>query len=55
MIDILGKEVYSESGTLNSPYFTRDLNCASFAIGIYLITFETEREKLVKKIQVNWR
>jgi len=55
MVDILGKEVYSESGTLNSPYFTRDLNCASFASGIYLITFETESEKLVKKMQVNWR
>jgi len=55
MIDILGKEVYSESGTLNSQYFTRDLNCASFASGIYMITFETERERLVKKMQVNWR
>jgi len=55
MVDILGKEVYSEIGTLNSPYFTRDLNCAAFASGIYLITFETEREKLVKKMQVNWR
>ena len=55
MIYILGKEVYSETGTLNSQYFTRDLNCTSFAIGIYLITFETESEKLVKKMQVNWR
>ncbi|MBL0341882.1 MAG: hypothetical protein IPP71_13645 [Bacteroidetes bacterium] len=27
------KEVYAESGALNSPYFTRDLNCASFAKG----------------------
>ncbi|HMT29760.1 MAG TPA: T9SS type A sorting domain-containing protein [Bacteroidia bacterium] len=55
MIDILGKEVYSESGVLNSQYFTRDLNCASFASGMYLITFETEKERLVKKMQVNWR
>ncbi|MBL0339717.1 MAG: hypothetical protein IPP71_01665 [Bacteroidetes bacterium] len=55
MIEVLGKEVYSESGVLNSPYFTRDLNCASFASGIYLILFETESERLVKKMQVNWR
>ncbi|MBL0340420.1 MAG: T9SS type A sorting domain-containing protein [Bacteroidetes bacterium] len=55
MIDVLGKEVYAESGVLNSQYFTRDLNCASFSSGIYLITFETERERLVKKMQVNWR
>ncbi|MBL0341588.1 MAG: T9SS type A sorting domain-containing protein [Bacteroidetes bacterium] len=55
MVDVLGKEVYSESGVLNSPYFTRDLNCASFASGIYLILFETESERLVKKMQINWR
>jgi len=55
MIDILGKEVYSETGTLSTSYFTRNLNCTSFASGIYLITFETEKEKLVKKMQVNWR
>ncbi|MBL0340460.1 MAG: hypothetical protein IPP71_05745 [Bacteroidetes bacterium] len=55
MVDVLGKEVYAESGALNSPYFTRDLNCASFASGIYLVTFETECERLVKKMQVNWR
>jgi len=52
MVDILGKEVYSETGTLNSQYFTRDLNCASFASGVYLITFTTESEKLMKKMQV---
>ncbi|MBL0343622.1 MAG: T9SS type A sorting domain-containing protein [Bacteroidetes bacterium] len=55
MVDVLGKEVYTESGALNSKYFTRDLNCASFASGIYLITFETEKERLVKKMQINWR
>jgi hypothetical protein len=52
LVDVVGKEVYSESGALNSPYFTRDLNCASFAKGIYLIIFETEKERLVKKFVV---
>ncbi len=55
MIDILGKEVYSESDVLNSQYFTKDINCSSFASGIYMITFETEKERLVNKMQVNWR
>ncbi len=53
MIDILGKEVYSESGTLNSQYFTRDLNCSAFSQGIYLVSFETEKERLVKKFQIS--
>ncbi|MDQ3051824.1 MAG: T9SS type A sorting domain-containing protein [Bacteroidota bacterium] len=52
VLDIVGKEVYSENGNLNSPYFTRDLNCASFASGIYLLIFETEKERLVRKFEV---
>ncbi|MBL0339491.1 MAG: T9SS type A sorting domain-containing protein [Bacteroidetes bacterium] len=52
MVDVLGKEVYSESGALNSPYFTRDLNCASFAKGMYIVDFETENEKLIKKFVI---
>ncbi|MBL0341030.1 MAG: hypothetical protein IPP71_08960 [Bacteroidetes bacterium] len=35
MVDVLGKEVYAESGVLNSPYFTRNLNCASFSSRIF--------------------
>ncbi len=52
MIDILGNEVYAESGLLNSKYLTRDLSCIGYAPGIYLLTFETEEERLVKKFQV---
>ncbi len=52
MVDVLGKEVYSESGVLNSPYFTKDLNCASFAKGMYILVLETEKEKLTKKFVV---
>ncbi|HMT27767.1 MAG TPA: T9SS type A sorting domain-containing protein [Bacteroidia bacterium] len=52
MVDVLGKEVYSESGTLNSQYFTRDLNCDSFTKGMYIVVFETEKEKLTKKFVI---
>ena len=52
MVDILGKEVYSESGTLNSQYFSRDLNCASYAKEMYIVVLETEKEKLTKKILI---
>ncbi len=52
MVDVLGKEVYSESGAVNSQYFTRDLNCASFTKGMYIVVFETEKEKLTKKFVI---
>ncbi len=52
MVDVLGKEVYTDSGVLNSKYFTRDLNCASFTKGMYIVVFETEKEKLTKKFVI---
>ncbi len=50
--DTRGKEVFSESGTLNPPYFTKNLNCASFAKGMYIVVLETEKEKLTKKVVI---
>ncbi|MBL0341584.1 MAG: T9SS type A sorting domain-containing protein [Bacteroidetes bacterium] len=52
MVDVLGKEVYSESGVLNSQYFTKNLNCTSSAKGMYVVVFETEKEKLTKKFVI---
>ncbi|MBL0342717.1 MAG: T9SS type A sorting domain-containing protein [Bacteroidetes bacterium] len=52
MVDVLGKAVYTENGSINSPYFTKDLNCASFAKGMYIVDFETENEKLTKKFVI---
>ncbi|MBL0339720.1 MAG: T9SS type A sorting domain-containing protein [Bacteroidetes bacterium] len=52
LVDVLGKEVYAESGVLNSPYFTKDLNCASFTKGMYIVDFETDKEKLNKKFVI---
>jgi hypothetical protein len=52
MVDVLGKEVYTESGVLNSQYFTKNLNCASFTKGMYIVVLETEKEKLTKKFVI---
>jgi hypothetical protein len=46
--DLTGREVYKEEGTASS-YYTKDLNCATFASGMYIVTLQTEREKLVKR------
>jgi hypothetical protein len=50
--DIRGEEVFSENGKLNPPYFTKNLNCALFAKGMYIVLLETEKEKLTKKFVI---
>jgi hypothetical protein len=47
--DIMGKSVFRESGPLRPPYFTKSLNCSSFATGVYTVVLVTERERLVKR------
>lgn len=49
VFDVGGKEVYQESGRMASTYFTKDLNCDGLANGIYIVSFLTERERLVKR------
>lgn len=52
--DMLGNVVFNEDGILSpsgagGAYFTKDLNCSSFSKGMYIVTLQTERERLVKK------
>ena len=47
--DLLGNVVYTEEVKLSSQYFTRDLNMAAFAKGMYIVNFVTDKERLVKK------
>ncbi len=47
--DVSGKRIFSESGKLNSPYYTKSLNCQGFAGGVYLVTLETEQEKMTER------
>jgi len=50
--DISGKEVFYENGFLTSQYYTKDFHCEKLSSGIYLVLFETEKEKLVKKMVI---
>ena len=49
VFDVSGKRIFSESGKLNSPYYTKSLNCQGFAAGVYLVTLETEQEKMTER------
>ncbi len=50
--DLMGKEVFSESGKITPPYFTKNLNCGGWAKGIYVVSLECNSEKLVKKFVI---
>lgn len=47
--DALGKEVHKEIGKLRTEYFTKDVDCTALAKGVYVVSFTTEKEKLVKR------
>lgn len=47
--DVSGKQVFQESGRLASAYYTKNLNCEGYANGIYIVSFMSDREKLVKR------
>jgi hypothetical protein len=49
MYDTLGNLLFKEEGNLNSEYFTKDLNCAAFSNGMYILSLQTEKEVLTKK------
>jgi hypothetical protein len=48
VFDLMGKEIYREEDKVDK-YFTKDLNCSEFANGMYIVTLQTEKEKLVKR------
>jgi len=50
--DLMGKEVFSESGKITSPYYTKNLNCTGWAKGMYVVRLECGTEKLVKKFLI---
>jgi hypothetical protein len=49
VFDMMGKAIFLESGALNPPYFTKNLNCSSFAKGVYTVVLITEKERLVNR------
>ena len=48
----MGKEVFSESGKISPPYYTKNLNCTGWSKGMYVVSVETEKEKLTKKFVI---
>ncbi|MBL7916416.1 MAG: T9SS type A sorting domain-containing protein [Bacteroidia bacterium] len=50
--DMQGKGVHSEPLRIQNGYFTRDLLMIGYAKGMYLITIQTEKERLTKKMLV---
>ena len=49
VFDVLGKIIYQEEGKLNSEYYSKDLHVESFSNGLYIVSLQTERERLVKR------
>jgi hypothetical protein len=52
VFDASGKLVFEESTKINPPYYTKNLNCTSFAKGIYVVTLESDEQQLVRKFVV---
>jgi hypothetical protein len=50
--DMQGKVVHSEPLRIQNGYYTRDLLMIGYAKGMYLITIQTEKERLTKKMMV---
>ena len=60
IIDITGKIIYSAARGLSPSgvggsaggYFTQDVNCSTLAKGMYIVSLQTEKEKLVNRFVV---
>ncbi|MBP9082440.1 MAG: T9SS type A sorting domain-containing protein [Bacteroidia bacterium] len=50
--DMQGKVIHSEPLRVQNGYYTRDLSMIGYAEGMYLITIQTEKERLTKKMMV---
>ncbi len=51
--DLTGREIFREEGTLFSSYYTRDLSCAGFANGMYIVNLQTEKEMLSSRFIIH--
>lgn len=49
VFDVIGKLIFTEHGKLDSEYYTRDLPVQNFSNGLYIVSLQTEKEKLVKR------
>jgi hypothetical protein len=49
IFDMNGREVFSSSTQTQPPYFTQEIDCSTLSSGVYVVSFQTEKEQLVKK------
>ena len=47
--DVEGRNIFKEEGKLDSEFYSKNLNCASFSSGMYIISLTTENEMLNQK------
>ena len=50
--DLLSHKLIVESENISNGYFTKSIPVANLSKGIYLITIETEKERLSRKILI---
>ena len=53
VFDISGRKIFEETGTLSFHSFTKDLNCAGIAKGLYIITLVTDDQKINQRLLIN--
>jgi hypothetical protein len=51
--ELSGKLMFSAHGKIVSGLFTYDLECKGYPSGIYFVTIQTERDRLVKRFIIN--
>jgi len=52
VFDAMGKLVFEEQRKISPPYFTKNLNCTGWAKGMYVVSLETEIERLAKRFVI---
>ncbi len=50
IIDVMGKTVYSHKEKTQASYFSKEISCAVWRSGVYLVNLQTEKEKLTAKV-----
>ncbi len=49
ILNMEGKEIFKETGSLVSGYYTKNYHCEFLSSGTYIVFLETEKDRLVKK------
>lgn len=49
IVDMWGKLIYHSEGSLSPPYFTKDISFINLSKGLYVLSLETNKEKLITK------